>query len=128
MVDESDPDIDLPQIAHLLQSAEAARAAHPDLDWLHLACFIHDLGKVLAHPMFGSQPQEGVVGDTFPVGCAFDPSIVYHSAFAANPDSANPQYNTAHGMYEQGCGLRNIQMSWGHDEYMHEASPLWFRV
>ena len=37
LVDDSDPDIDLPQIEHLLQTAEAIRAdGHPDwmvLDW-----------------------------------------------------------------------------------------------
>jgi hypothetical protein len=37
----------------------------------HLTGLIHDLGKILAHPEFGSEPQWAVVGDTFPVGCAF---------------------------------------------------------
>ncbi|XVE74508.1 hypothetical protein DITRI_Ditri12bG0022700 [Diplodiscus trichospermus] len=77
-VDESDPDLDEPQIEHLLQTAEAIRRDFPDEDWLHLTALIHDLGKVLLHPAFGELPQWPVVGDTFPVGCAFDESIVHH--------------------------------------------------
>jgi hypothetical protein len=51
-------------------------------DWFHLVGFIHDLGKVLAHPAFGAQPQWAVVGDTFPTGCAHDPRIVFPDLFA----------------------------------------------
>lgn len=40
-VDESDPDLDEPQIQHLLQSAEAIRRDYPDEDWLHLTALIH---------------------------------------------------------------------------------------
>ncbi|KAJ6867039.1 inositol oxygenase 2-like [Populus alba x Populus x berolinensis] len=41
VVDESDPDLDEPQIMHLLQSAEAIRKDYPDEDWLHLTALIH---------------------------------------------------------------------------------------
>jgi inositol oxygenase len=115
LVDESDPDIELPQIAHLLQTAEAIRAdGHPD--WFVLTGFIHDLGKVLC--LFG-EPQWAVVGDTFPVGCKTSPRIVYPEYFAANPDAADARYNTQHGVYQPHCGLRNVHMSWGHDEYLY---------
>ncbi len=81
LVDESDPDIELPQISHLPQTAEAIRAdGHPD--WFVLTGFIHDLGKVLC--LFG-EPQWAVVGDTFPVGCRFSERIVYPEYFALNP-------------------------------------------
>ncbi|KAF9615999.1 hypothetical protein IFM89_027938 [Coptis chinensis] len=60
-VDESDPDLDEPQIEHLLQTAEAIRKDYPDEDWLHLTGLIHDLGKVLLHPSFGALPQWAVV-------------------------------------------------------------------
>lgn len=40
-VDESDPDLDEPQIEHLLQTAEAIRKDYPDEDWLHLTGLIH---------------------------------------------------------------------------------------
>jgi len=76
---------------------------------------IHDLGKVLCN--FG-EPQWAVVGDTNPVGCAFSPKIVHAELFAPNPDTADPVYSTELGVYERGCGLKNIEMSWGHDEYL----------
>nr|AFK45472.1 unknown [Lotus japonicus] len=59
VVDESDPDLDEPQIQHLLQSAEAIRKDYPDEDWLHLTALIHDLGKILLLPKFGELPQWG---------------------------------------------------------------------
>lgn len=43
VVDESDPDLDEPQIMHLLQSAEAIRKDHPNEDWLHLTALIHGI-------------------------------------------------------------------------------------
>ncbi|CAN1812564.1 Inositol oxygenase 2 [Linum perenne] len=120
IVDESDPDLDEPQIMHLLQSAEAIRKDYPDQDWLHLTALIHDLGKILIHPTFGGLPQWAVVGDTYPVGCAFDETIVHHKQhFKENPDYKNPEYNTKTGVYSQGCGLNNVMMTWGHDDYMY---------
>jgi len=123
IVDESDPDTDSAQIVHALQTAEAARKRFPDpsQDWLWCAAFIHDLGKVLAHPKFGSQPQWAVVGDTFPVGCAYSEKCVYADTFATNPDSKNAKYSTANGVYEPNCGLEKVQMSFGHDEYMYRV-------
>lgn len=119
VVDESDPDLDEPQIQHLLQSAEAIRKDYPDEDWLHLTALIHDLGKVLLLPKFGELPQWAVVGDTFPVGCAFDESNIHHKYFNENPDRENPIYDTKNGIYKEGCGLNNVVMSWGHDDYMY---------
>ncbi|XP_075667844.1 inositol oxygenase 4-like [Castanea sativa] len=119
VVDESDPDLDEPQIMHLLQSAEAIRKDYPDEDWLHLTALIHDLGKVLLLPSFGGLPQWAVVGDTFPLGCAFDEGNVHHKYFKENPDYNNPAYNTKYGIYSEGCGLDNVMISWGHDDYMY---------
>ena len=83
LVDDSDPDTDLTQIEHLLQTSEAIRRdGHPR--WMVMAGFLHDLGKVLC--LYG-EPQWAVVGDTFPVGCAWSDKIVYHEYFAANPDA-----------------------------------------
>jgi len=116
LVDDSDPDIELDQLQHLLQTAEAIRAdGHPD--WFVLTGFIHDLGKVLC--LFG-EPQWAVVGDTFPVGCKFSDKIVYPEFFSENPDAYNDRYNTKYGVYEEGCGLSNVSLSWGHDEYMYQ--------
>lgn len=41
VVDDSDPDLDEPQIEHLLQSAESIRKDYPGEDWLHLTALIH---------------------------------------------------------------------------------------
>jgi inositol oxygenase len=118
LVDDSDPDIELDQLQHLLQTAEAIRRdGHPD--WFVLTGFIHDMGKVLC--LFG-EPQWAVVGDTFPVGCKFSDKIVYPEFFEANPDSKDSRYNTTYGIYKPGCGLKNVTMSWGHDEYLYQIT------
>ena len=116
LVDDSDPDTDLSQLQHLLQTSEAIRAdGHPD--WMVLTGLMHDMGKVLC--LFG-EPQWAVVGDTFPVGCAYSDKIVYPEFFKSNPDFYNEQYNTRYGVYQPNCGLQNVHMSWGHDEYVYQ--------
>ncbi len=115
LVDDSDPDTDLDQMQHLLQTSEAIRRdGHPD--WFVLVGLIHDMGKVLC--LFG-EPQWAVVGDTFPVGCAFSDKIVYPEFFQLNPDIHDSRFNTKYGVYEPHCGLKNVHMSWGHDEYVY---------
>ena len=39
--------------------------------------------------------------------------------FKENPDINNPIYQTKNGIYEEGCGLENVTISWGHDDYMY---------
>ena len=117
LVDDSDPDTDLSQIEHNLQTAEAIRKdGHPR--WMVLTGLIHDLGKVLC--LYG-EPQWAVVGDTFPVGCAYSDKIVFPEFFKDNPDSRVPEYQTRTGVYSQGCGLDNVDLSWGHDEYLYQV-------
>lgn len=117
LVDESDPDIDLPQCYHLYQTAEALRRdGHPR--WLILAGFIHDLGKILA--TYG-EPQWAVVGDTFPVGCAYSEKIVFPAYFEANADFKVDLYQTPLGIYSPNCGFDHLHMSWGHDEYLYQV-------
>jgi inositol oxygenase len=116
LVDDSDPDTDLDQFQHLLQASEAIRAdGHPD--WMVLTGLMHDMGKVLC--LFG-EPQWAVVGDTFPVGCAYSDKIVYPEFFKNNIDYTDPVYSTKQGVYTPKCGLRNVSMSWGHDEYVYQ--------
>ncbi|MCH2104584.1 MAG: inositol oxygenase [Planctomycetes bacterium] len=114
LVDESDPDTELGQLDHALQTAEAARAASAP-EWLIVTALIHDLGKVLC--TFG-EPMWAVVGDTFPVGCAFREEVVFHELFSENPDTHDERYSSVTGVYELGCGLDAVTMSWGHDEYL----------
>jgi inositol oxygenase len=115
LVDDSDPDTDLSQIEHLMQTAEAIRAdGHPR--WFILTGLIHDLGKVLC--LFG-EPQWAVVGDTFPVGCQYSDQNVFPEFFQDNPDITVSTYQTPCGIYGEGCGLDNVHLSWGHDEYLY---------
>lgn len=117
LVDDSDPDIDLPQIEHLLQTAQAIRTEGRPR-WFILAGLIHDLGKILC--LWG-EPQWAVVGDTFPVGCRYSERIVFYDAFDANPDKQIAEYQTECGIYEPGCGIDNLLLSWGHDEYLYHV-------
>jgi inositol oxygenase len=115
LVDDSDPDTDLDQMQHLLQTSEAIRRdGHPD--WMVLVGLVHDMGKVLC--LFG-EPQWSVVGDTFPVGCGYSDKIVFPEFFTANPDYQHPIYSTRYGVYEPNCGLDKVHLSWGHDEYVY---------
>ncbi|HLJ15726.1 MAG TPA: inositol oxygenase family protein [Bryobacteraceae bacterium] len=120
LVDDSDPDTDLSQIEHNLQTAEAIRRdGHPR--WFVLTGLIHDLGKILC---LKGEPQWAVVGDTFPTGCAYSDKVVFSNYFRDNPDYANPSYQTRLGIYDEHCGLDKVDLSWGHDEYMyHVAKP-----
>ena len=119
LIDESDPDTSLSQIDHLLQTAEAMRRDGQPR-WMQLTGLIHDLGKLLN--FYGSQGQWDVVGDTFPVGCAFDDRIIYgNESFKENPDYNDPIYSTKLGIYTKGCGLDNVMLSWGHDEYLYHV-------
>jgi inositol oxygenase len=116
LVDDSDPDTDLDQKQHLLQTSEAIRAdGHPD--WMVLTGLMHDMGKVLC--LFG-EPQWAVVGDTFPVGCAHSDKIVFPEFFGDNPDASDERYNTKCGVYIANCGLDTVMLSWGHDEYVYQ--------
>jgi len=118
LVDDSDPDTSLSQIEHLMQTSEAIRRdGHPR--WFVLAGLIHDLGKVLC--LYG-EPQWAVVGDTFPVGCAYSDRVVFPEFFGANPDSQVPEYRTPNGVYREGGGLDNVDLSWGHDEYIYQVT------
>ncbi|MCC7341258.1 MAG: inositol oxygenase [Bryobacterales bacterium] len=118
LVDDSDPDTDLSQIEHNLQTAESIRAdGHPR--WMQLAGLIHDLGKVM---WIWGEPQWAVVGDTFPVGCAWSDKIVFHEFFDANPDKDRSEFQTECGIYERNGGLDKVNLSWGHDEYLYHVT------
>ncbi|GAA6078285.1 inositol oxygenase [Tachysurus ichikawai] len=119
LIDESDPDVDFANSFHAFQTAEGIRKEHPDKDWFQMVGLIHDIGKVMA--LWG-EPQWAVVGDTFPVGCHFQNSIVFRDlTFVENPDNKNETLNTECGIYEPHCGLDNVLMSWGHDEYLYQV-------
>ncbi len=118
LVDDSDPDTDFTQIEHLMQTSEAIRRdGHPR--WFILTGLVHDLGKVLC--LYG-EPQWAVVGDTFPTGCRYSDKVVFPEFFKLNPDFQFPEYQTELGIYEPGCGLDNVHLSFGHDEYLYHVA------
>jgi len=147
IIDESDPDNSLPQIYHCFQTAEAIKkklktrclikdifgeefnilpykikSRYPNYldelynfqnyEWLIVVGFIHDLGKYLIKH---NLPQWSVVGDTFPVGCKLSKNYVLHQFYENNID-----YNKFKNkcIYENHCGLSNVHMSYGHDEFL----------
>jgi inositol oxygenase len=124
LIDESDPDNDLPNSIHDFQTAERIRQQWPEHDWFHLVGLLHDLGKVLAcKEIAGDQVLEqwAVVGDTFVVGCAPNDGAVFGvESFKDNPDIHHPVFGTKNGIYEPNCGIENLMLSWGHDEYMYQ--------
>lgn len=118
IVDESDPDlVDEPQIKHAVLSAMGAKSSGLP-EWAIALGFIHDVGKVLVKRGLA---QPFVVGDEWPVGCAPSEKIVCSHFFAQNPDTTHPVYGTKLGIYEEGCGLDNLVISFGHDEYLHRV-------
>lgn len=121
LLDDSDPDTELSQIDHALQTAEAIRRDKKPR-WMQLVGLIHDLGKLLY--FFDSKGQWDVVGDTFPVGCSFLTKIIFAESFRKNPDFLEPSYNTKFGIYSEKCGLDNVMLSWGHDEYMYHIAKI----
>jgi len=118
IVDDSDPDTENSQLKHAFQTAETLREQFPGIEWMPLVGLIHDLGKIMVLPQFGGLPQWAAVGDTFPVGCAHSEKIVRSDFFKFNPDANDKLYSSTYGIYSPNCGLGNLTMSWGHDEYM----------
>ena len=109
-----------PPVRHLgpaLLLASRLRAQHPQQPWFALVGLLHSLGRLLLHPALGASPTWEVVGETFPVGCRFDPRIAGSQFFAANPDRRKRDYSTSTGVYAPGCGLMEVDMCWSGDEY-----------
>lgn len=121
LLDESDPDTELSQIEHAIQTAEAIRRDNKPR-WMQLVGLIHDLGKLLY--FFDSKGQWDVVGDTFPVGCKFLKRIIFCESFRKNPDFASRLYSSKYGIYSKNCGLDKVMLSWGHDEYMYHIAKI----
>lgn len=118
-IDISDPDISLPNTIHAFQSAEKAREDKKP-DWFIITCLIHDLGKIMYlkgndKEGTGKNYQWAIVGDTFPLGCKLSSKIVYSEFNDLNLDN----YKTKLGIYKENCGLDNLIMSYGHDEYLY---------
>ena len=113
-VDPSDPDLDEPNSIHAYQTAERIRKMYPNNKEYQIIGLIHDLGKVL---FTFNEPDYAVVGDTFVVGCKLPKSIVFYDCIEEHSD----KNNTENGIYKVGCGLDNLYLSFGHDEYLYQV-------
>ena len=100
-VDSSDPDVGLPNLVHMFQTAEGIREdGHPD--WMQLVGLIHDMGKLMY--LWGTAedgqvgtaagPQFALGGDTWVAGCRIPDCTVLPELNKLNPDMADPRYNT----------------------------------
>lgn len=45
--------------------------------------------------------------------------MIFDQHFKENINFNNRDYNTKCGIYSEGCGLENVLISWGHDDYMY---------
>jgi len=124
-IDSSDPDISIPNLYHLFQTAEAMRADNQP-EWMQVVGLIHDLGKIMY--VWGSDEtgtsvsnQWAIVGDTFVTGCKIPDSIVYAEFNSLNPDMDNTVRSEPYGIYKANQGLMSCVCSWGHDEYMYRV-------
>lgn len=126
-IDSSDPDSELPNRFHMLQTAEGLRkAGHPD--WMQVVGLIHDMGKIMF--LWGTVedgqhgtaegPQWALGGDTWVVGCAIPECAVMPHYNALNPDMQDERYNTELGIYTAGCGFDKLLFAYGHDEYLYD--------
>lgn len=125
LIDVSDPDLNLPNVQHLIQSAEAIRADNRP-DWMQLVGLIHDLGKMMFvkgcdEDGTSQNEQWGMVGDVFVVGCKLPDTCVYPEFNELNPDMHHEIYGSELGPYQRGCGLDNVDLAWGHDEYLYQV-------
>jgi inositol oxygenase len=114
-IDPSDPDLDVPNSIHAYQTAERIRKNEPNNEELIIIGLIHDLGKVLFS--FGEESYS-VVGDTYVLGCKFPKSIVYNELLEFS--SEYKKYDNF-GIYKKNCGLENLYLSYGHDEYLYQV-------
>ena len=113
-IDPSDPDVDVENSIHAYQTAERIRKKYPNNKEYQIIGLIHDLGKILFSL---GEPSWAVTGDTYVVGCKFPESIVYYDTLKDNPDFN--KYDEL-GIYDEHCGLENLHLSYGHDEYLYQ--------
>jgi inositol oxygenase len=127
-IDLSDPDINLPNMYHLFQTADGLRRDNKP-KWMEFVGFIHDMGKIIH--LWGCDEdgtsmteQWGTVGDTFLVGCPKPDTLVYPEFNELSPEKCYNEdedvLSNTYGIYQKHCGLDNCIVSFGHDEYMYK--------
>ena len=99
-MDSSDPDNELPNVIHALQTAEGMRQAG-EPDWMQLIGLLHDMGKIMFVWGDAADGQEGTAdgaqwalgGDTFVVGARLPDSLCLPELNALNPDMRDARYS-----------------------------------
>ena len=46
---------------------------------------------------------------------------MWNSTIHFNPDYNDNRYNSDLGIYKKGCGLENLLLTYGHDEYLYRV-------
>ena len=64
----------------------------------------------------------GSCGRHVPRGLRYSDRVVYPEFFRENPDFGNAALQSECGIYEAGCGLDKVHLSWGHDEYLYQVT------
>lgn len=111
-IDPSDPDVDMPNSVHAYQTAEKIRNRYPHDKQFQITGLIHDLGKVLFN---FREPSYNIVGDTFVLGAEIPQCVPYYDTIQ------NPRKYAEYGVYKPNCGLENLTLSYGHDEYLYQV-------
>lgn len=114
-IDPSDPDVNEPNIIHAYQTAERIRTIHPLNKELQITGLIHDLGKILFK---FNEPVWAIVGDTYVLGCEFPKTIIYYDTLKQNEEFNK---HNKFGIYYEKCGLENLHLAYGHDEYLYQV-------
>lgn len=124
-VDKSDPDMNLPNMHHLFQTAEGMRKDNLD-DWFQLVGLLHDMGKIMF--LWGNDAngtslntQWGIVGDTYILGCRLRNTYTCPEFDQLCPDMSNSELNSEMGIYLPNCGINNCIFTWSHDEYLYDV-------
>jgi inositol oxygenase len=113
-IDPSDPDLDQANIIHAYQTAERIRKKRPNNIQYQICGLIHDLGKILFS--FGEEPQF-IVGDTYVLGTKIPDSVVCYDSIPQQVLDLNESMD----LYKTNCGLDNLVLSYGHDEYLYQV-------
>lgn len=115
--DSSDPDMEVSNDIHALQTAQ--RMMNENIpERLVLLGLIHDVGKILYlkgcdEDGTSLDTQWSVVGDDFVVGYPLPDCCIYPEFNHLNQDT--------HDHYAKGIGLSNVVRSFGHDEYLYQV-------
>lgn len=120
--DGSDPDHIKAQLLHLYGAAKKAQDKKMP-DWFVLTCLIHDGGKFLMEWI----PEHRVVGDTFPHLVRPGAEEIFFSEFKYNSDWKIVNAKGKSGFYKPKCGLDEMLMTWGHDEYLFHMVFNWLK-